>query len=474
MSWVILDDELTNTEFIGLTEKAMMKPYPKALWRTDYELDPAAPSHLLTPEVMNITIQPVAQKPYITIHDAYTEKNDFDNNGLAVLDPISCKETEILNGKWEVQLEHAIDADGKWQYLKEFNLLKVNGQIFTIVYVEHTYYGGKGRVIVRAEHIFYHMQDMRVFPGARIGGVTMKALLNSMMRSVFFINEPGVVNYTFSWDASTDALPEGTQYNWYDSGEKTPTEYILGSNGFITAYGGELYRDNFYFSIFDRMEGAQEDSFDIRIGLNLTGIRRVVDLSSYCSYFRGYDKFGSWFAISWAPLSMPGQFSHKVIRSETFHYDIPGYLITEEHTEADISFERLKADVTAYFSQNSMPTLSYSVNIKDVKNNEDFKEFTNCPRYKVGDTGKVYDERLGIDVTLKVTKTVKDCITGEILEVTFGDLRSFTRTQGYKAYAIPTDANTDVVTDNAFQLRDSSLAWLFDSEGARVMGKDVE
>ena len=50
---------------------------------------------------------------------------DFTTNGNGTLTPISATVAETLNGEYEVQLEHPIDAEGKWQRLVEGCILRV-------------------------------------------------------------------------------------------------------------------------------------------------------------------------------------------------------------------------------------------------------------------------------------------------------------------------------------------------------------
>ena len=50
---------------------------------------------------------------------------DFTTNGLGAVTPISATVTETLNGEYELQLEHPIDAAGKWRRLTEGCILRV-------------------------------------------------------------------------------------------------------------------------------------------------------------------------------------------------------------------------------------------------------------------------------------------------------------------------------------------------------------
>ena len=49
---------------------------------------------------------------------------DFATNGLGTVAPFSCEVTETLNGEYELKLEHALDAEGKWTRLIEGNILR--------------------------------------------------------------------------------------------------------------------------------------------------------------------------------------------------------------------------------------------------------------------------------------------------------------------------------------------------------------
>ena len=49
---------------------------------------------------------------------------DFSTNGNGVLAPLTAQVTETLNGEYELQLTHSIDAGGKWQRLIEGCILR--------------------------------------------------------------------------------------------------------------------------------------------------------------------------------------------------------------------------------------------------------------------------------------------------------------------------------------------------------------
>ena len=209
-------------------------------------------------------------------------------------------------------------------------------------------------------------------------------------------------------------MPLIAYYKWNPlSNSATPVEMLLGNDGFTANFGGDLYRDNFYFSINEHMEHHLENSFDIYVGLNLNGIRRIVDTSELCTHYTAYDKFGSGVSVFW---DIQGGIPHHIVRSQEYDFG-------ENYEESDMNL--IGHEAKKYFGLHMEPQISYEISLEDLRNNPDFSEFSNNPRYKVGDRGRIYDERLGISVDSHITRTVKDGISGKNLEITFSNVTGF-------------------------------------------------
>lgn len=400
-------------------EKNMSEPYPASLWRVD-SLSPNMPYHRLFPLISPIHTKAVPQHDYIIIYDKNTSQDDFNNNGMAVLEPISCTVTENFNADWTVTLEHPIDRDQKWKLIKEFNIIKVLDQLFTIKKVEHLWSGNSGKVVAYAEHIFYQLNDRWIFKGADIYAESGYWLIRSIINHADTKYQSGHIIYNFNYysDITSETvgfdMPLIAYYKWNPlRSSMTPLEMLLGSDGFTANFGGDLYRDNFYFSLNKHMENHLENSFDIHVGLNLMGIRRTVDTSSLCTHYTAFDKFGSGVSVYW---DVNGGISHHIVRSQEYDFG-------ENYEESDMDLIGHEAE--KYFGQHMEPQIDISVDLEDVRNNPDYEEFSNNPRYKVGDRGRIYDERLGISVDAHITRTVKDGITGKNLEITFSNVTGF-------------------------------------------------
>lgn len=361
------------------------------------------------------------EENYITIYDMDTEQDGFENNGV-ILEPTLCRITEELNGGYNLTMEHPKDKDGKWRRILEMNIIKALGQLFIIRKVTKTNRANSKMITAYAEHISYHLNDYWLFPGTSIAGYRGQTLINSILAQMWDVPWDQENNLRYSFDITTNLDSTDDFRDWYEMPEgHTPWEMILGSNGFTSLIGGEVFRDNFKISINERMEGAIDNAFILHPDLNLTSITRTIDLNTFCTYFRGYDEYGGWFAIAWDPRTLPRAYPHNIVRSQNFHFDVD-----EDYYE----FGMLARKVGEYFKHMCAPLVSFRINVQDLKNHPDYKDFVNY-RFKVGDIGKVWDDEGERYYDLEISKTVKDAITGECLEVVIGSERSFTRPSGY-------------------------------------------
>ena len=379
----------------------------------------------------------VYEAEYICIYDLATQQDEFTGHGLAILRPSSCRVVEELNGAYNLTLTHPKDNEGRWQYILEMNIIKCFGQLFVIQRVDEVLSGGSYYVQAYAEHISYTLNDRWIFPPVTIAGYQGSTLMASILEQSTDMGGEWQTQYTFTVSSDIDA-PEDFR-DWYEMPDGvTPYEMLLGSNGFIAKLGGELYRDNFTLKINERMYGAQDNAFELAMGYNLTGIKRTVDLTTFCTYFRAYDvsdgDYGTWWAVSWDPSSLPRAYPRNVVRSKNFTYD-----------HAEYKEGQLERDGFAFWGQNCAPLITYELNVKDLKRAPDYKDFANNYRFRVGDKGRVWDERMQAWVDVEITRTEKDGITGECVKVVIGSQRSFTRPNSYTPFTpIQIDADKNM------------------------------
>lgn len=378
------------------------------------------------------------EEQYISVYDMDTEQDGFENNGV-ILEPTLCRITEELNGGYNLTMEHPKDKDGKWRHILEMNIIKALGQLFIIRKVTTTNKANSKMITAYAEHISYHLNDYWLFPGTSIAGYRGQTLINSILAQMWDVDWDVENNLRYTFDITTNLDSTDDFRDWYEMPEgHTPWEMLLGSNGFTSLIGGEVFRDNFKISINERMEGAQENAFVLHPDLNLTAITRTIDMNTFCTYFRGYDEYGGWFAIAWDPRSMPRAYPHNIVRSQNFTFDVD---------EDYYQFGMLQRKVDEYFKHNCAPLISFRINVQDLKRHPEYKDFVNNYRFKVGDIGKVWDDEGERYYDMEISKTVKDAITGDCLEVVIGSERSFTRPSGYN---IAIDRNYSTVEAGSY------------------------
>lgn len=371
--------------------------------------------------------EPVSQNQYISVFGRTTGMNgdnfdpiEFEGNGIAVLTPSKCTITETLNGGYSLTLTHPTDSDNVWKTLYPLNFIKSQGQLFRIQSIETSYDGSaSGIVSAYAEHVTYMMNDAWITHvcdvyGSWMGGLLDKAKEHSRPNgySDFGTNEKRFPNFTYSTDVEFPASYKTDGYYHHDIGDgKTRYQVMMEA---IQKFGGELYRNNFYFSIKNRMENSlggdgKLDAFDIRLGENMLGIKRKTDISNFCSYFSGYTDNGLAKWLSYADMS-----------------GLMNNIVREKHYPDITDFGILEHETASYFAYHMQPEFTYTLKLKDLRRNPDFKMLSGV-RFKVGDIGRIVDERLGLsnNLRLEITQTKTNGITGEIEEITLKSISEF-------------------------------------------------
>ena len=436
---------VTNTEFPAFDAPEAVNPRTIiSAWRIDPLINNGYPYIPLMIDVPELHLHPVRQNRYITIycartvggHTVYPSVTEMlYTNGDAILTPVSVENSHDINAMWAIRVVHPIDPEGRWQYIKSGAIVKNMGQLFTVKDISEQWRGNSGQITFTADHVFYQQADKWIYPVLDQTGAHIRLIGFSGQHAIQTINtftsdeaREGSHHYAFEGTSDLPLFPPEEMWMMPIDSGCTPIEALLGAGGLIEAKGGELFRDNFKYSINERMQGASDYAFDIRIGKNLTGINRVVDISSMVTYFRAYDPWGGWFAIAWDFGAFFGDlYSHYVVRSQNF--DFPAEAYSDENWSYDEWWSNVFVpQATAYFEKNGKPIIRYEIDLEDVRQNPDF-EIIAGETLRVGDKGRVWDERLGANpLTIEITGTVYDGIREKCRRVIIGDRQSFVST----------------------------------------------
>lgn len=419
-------------------------PYPSSLW---IQIPGELPYKTCFPSFYTASA-PVHQSDYICAYDLHCDQNDFDNNGLCILCPTRCEITEELNGSYELSLEHPIDPEGRWKTLLELNIIKANGQLFRI-YRKNTIMSSDGSKLrtVYARHIFYDLND-KLLEDVRPENKKGQEFITWIMAGM--LDSDGSDYYPFY------------DYSWYSDIEKTATAYYVGTspvaaligedNCFINRLGGELYRDNFYFSINERKEKSVEDAFNISYGIDMIDVEEDIDYSDFITHLIAKDNFGQGFGVGYVETP---RLHHIVTKLVNFNYE-------------SANWDAFVSDSMNYFKMHSTPKINYKVTYANLQNCELYKDFIEMKRCNVGDTGKIFCEELGIETIQKVVKKTIDCLTGNTVSIELGNLNSsLTRLDKFSSTISSGSAAEKSVKAQANSIREVKIASLKTWEDAK-------
>lgn len=416
--WQIKDGKIENKQFIELPEKYMGKPYPLALWFVDAAVNNGKPYNGLMPDIRGIDLWSLERKHQIYVYDLHEPQNGFDSNGLAILDPISC--TSIHNDeRWDVELTHPLDSWGKWKNLLVNNVLKVDGQLFRIDISQPKLSGQSREMYVHAKHITQDMTDMLLLVETFRGG-NAEAFIDFCFSKRYNAELPGYEYYRFEGHSDIETICGPSEY----INTSVWAAMVGADNSLINRYGGELYRDNFYFSINKRMQYAKDNAFYLRYSLDMTEITQRVDYTEVCTNLMCYDNYGN-FSFGAATFLPTSRMHHPVVRMWQFNY-----------SEYEGSKERLDADEKALWERLKTPKITYDVQLAALKNDPRYAEFLNLQNYNYGDTGTIYCPELDITTEQKITEVEKNELTGEITRMILGNLRGSIIRPTYKGSTI--------------------------------------
>ena len=317
-------------------------------------------------------------------------ESDFSHNGLVVLS--DCKAAfveEELNGKYELELEYPIDVRGKWQYLIEGNILKANGQLFRIYHKERTLAGIK----VNARHIFYDLLDNFV-ESCSIGSLNAAGALNTLLANTQYAH-----GYTSISDIDVS--------NTYTIDKQNPIEAIMGDNGVIAKYGGELVRDNFTIRLL-QARGTDRGVL-ISYGKNIIGIDETLDMGSVVTRLLPIGKEGLMLSEKYLDSTLIGSYAHPIVRVVEF---------PDCETE-----DALRVKAQTYLSQNDKPLVNYTVDFLELTKTAEYKHYSILETVYMGDTVMVRHSKLNIDLKCKVIRVRRNELTNRLEEIELGSFK---------------------------------------------------
>ena len=326
----------------------------------------------------------------INVYDS--KSTVFTNNGLVVLsDCISALITEELNGIFELELTYPLDERGKWKYLLEGNIIKADGQLFRI------YHKAKNlkEIKINARHIFYDLIDnfLEDVRPTNLGGTSALSYILANTQ------------YEHSFTYSGDVGGYDTRYFV----RKNPVEAIMGTDGIINTWGGEIVRDNYSIALM----GARglDRGVLVAYGKNIQGIEETLDMDGLCTRLMPLGKEGLLLSEKYVDSPFINNFPHPKIKVQEF---------TDIENETD-----LRAAAISYMTDNKIdiPQFNYKIDFLELSKTEEYKNYAVLERVYEGDTVTIKHNKLNINLKAKVIKITKNILTDRIEKIELGSFK---------------------------------------------------
>ena len=343
--------------------------------------------------------------------EVYVKGNeDYKSNGDMTLTPTTCEVELTVEGVAELTLEHPIDDLGRWEYLVTDNVIAAptpysKKQLFRI----YDYTKTETEVTAYARHIFYDsagemLVDVR--PTDKTGQEALDIILSGT-----------------KYKAKSNIKTRSTAYYI----RKNIMEAIGGDdeNSFINRWGGERMYDNFTVIINDRLGGDYGACAEF--GRNMTGIEADISIDDVITRiipvsYNGHTLEGE---EPWIDSPLIGSYANP--RAAVIKFE--DVKLLEDCQEGEEGFstlellrEELKRRCTKEYENGlDKPKVNYKVDLVEVANTEDYKDYKKLTTIGIGDDVLTKDRKLKINVTARCIRLVYDCIEEENAEVELGN-----------------------------------------------------
>ena len=344
---------------------------------------------------------------------------DYEKNGDQTLFPVSASVHAILNGAWEAEITHPIDADGRWKYITEEAVIKMpsfNGdQLFRVKTAQKQDSG----VTATLEPIFYDSMGDCWLSDVRPTGKNGQDALDIM-------------------------LAPNSKYSGMSNITRAATAYYQNMNfmqalngdidqSFINRWGGEILFDNFTVIVNDRVGG--DYGIELRYGKNIPqdGMSYEVDTRDvvtriYPQAYNGYKMTGNGYVDS--PLinnyptikAVSMSFENVKMRDDAQEDDEEnGVIICDTQEELDAALtQQCEAQYDAGIDK---PTVTISADMVLLQNTEQYKDIKTLEAVSLGDTIHCINTHLDITTDARVIEIEFDAVRKKVSSVVIGDFQ---------------------------------------------------
>ena len=348
------------------------------------------------------------------------DNTDYEHNGDMTLFPSSAIVHPVLNGTWEVTMEHPLDDEGRWKYIVDNAVVKMpsfNGeQLFRITHKEKDDSG----ISADMQPIFLDAADDCFLLDVRPTDKTGQQALDLMTAP----------NRKYS--AVSNISKASTAY--YQN--KNLIEAICGNddNSFLKRWGGEVVYDN--YKVIVNKEAGSDKGVEILYGKNIAenGISEEVDMRSVVTRivpksYNGYMIEGDKPWVDSPLIEKYPTIKYKVLTFETVKMKADASEDDEDNgtiicnTQEELEEALTQKCMEQYEDGLDKPTVSIDVDMVVIEDTEIYADVKDLVKVSLGDTVHCRNSKLDIVSVARVIELKWDSVNDRISEVTLGDYR---------------------------------------------------
>lgn len=313
-----------------------------------------------------------------------------NTNGLGQIQAIDPKITEELNGIYELEFNF-LQTDRHFNDLKVGGLLKAtvneqqDEQIFRIYYVSKPI---NQVVNVKAQHISYDLNKVPVEPFTATGSVNVKnGMVSHMMGTYPFTMTTDITNVSSVFKLD---IPRSFR------------ECLGGYEGSILdVFRCEYEWDNLTVKMLAHR--GSDQGVRIAYGKNLTDFKQEENVEGVYTSVLGYAVVDE--------VTYVGNIFHKVVTDnpKVKIVDFSNDYLNEEGASSSIpTVSELTDKAQSYATRNSIevPRVNLTISFVPLYQTEEYKDIAPLERVSLGDTVHVFFDKLNVEATSRVIKTV--------------------------------------------------------------------
>ena len=352
----------------------------------------------------------------IGLFSANTPKSKvLASNGEYILDDIClyiCSIEELASSYYDIEAVFLIDKAEKYKYIVEESILKVKEQygyeIFKICKVAKDINKIRvyGRQITIDSSLGCWLSDVR--PTSLNGQASLDYMLHGTNE---YINNK---QYARDLELFSDITKINTAYfqdmNLYRALHDT-------EQSFKNRWGGEVQRRGYRININNRI--GTNRGFQIRSNKNLLGFEVETNVDSVVTRIKPKG-FNGITIDDYVDSSLINNYS-RIYTKEIKYEDVKvesedsneGYnTLAEAQTEL---IRRAKDEFITNHIDEIQAT--YRISFLDLSKTEEYKDYAILERCYIGDTVNVYEEKLGVNINVRVNKIKYNILTQEVIEI---------------------------------------------------------